>query len=432
METSLADVGSIEIASEPTAAHVVVNGTDTGLVTPTTLKGLTLGDEYQIKLNRENYKDFSKTIAVVSEDPIRLTASLDPLPKGVLEVASSPSGARIYVDDRDTGLVTPQRIENLEIKKNYRVRLVSPEYSEWSGNFEVKDFSPVSVQATLIPVPAAPSTPPSVPETPPVVQTPPEVPPTTPPPAAETKLSLSITSEPDGASIYKDGQNTGQVTPATLEDLAPGKRLNITLRKKGYEDWKRTVTIERNKANSLKASLKSETSSEPIASRPPKEETPERPPVIDREDSSGKSGTGTLTVNSSPSGAEVYVNSEFKGKTPLKTSVPAGSIKVVVNKDGLLKQTQTVRISPGENKNLGTIKLGGMYGSISINSSPPRATVIFDGEQIGARTPVTINNVPRDRKHTLRVRLSGYRDWESSVNLSDQDSRRYDVMLEKD
>ncbi len=427
------DIGSIQITSDPAGAHVLLNGADTGLISPATLKKLNLGDEYQIRLTLENHKDFVKTIPVVSEDPVRLSATLDPLARGVLDVTSNPGGARIFLDDRDTGLVTPQKIENLEIKKSYRVRLTYPDYSEWSGAAEVKDFSPVSVQATLTPMPTPPQTPSAPPTTlpqtppvtpPPVVQTPTELPPATPPPV-ETKLSLSVDSNPAGAAIYKDGQNTGQSTPATLQDLAPGKRVNITLKKKGYEEWKRTITVERNKANALNATLKS-VEEEPVVSRPPVETpTPERPSPED----AGKSGT--LSVSSSPSGAEVYVNSEFKGKTPLKTPVPAGSIKVVVSKEGLLKQTQTVRVAPGENKNLGTIKLGGMYGSVQVTSSPPRATIFFDGEQIGIRTPGGINNVPRDRKHTLRLKLNGYRDWETTVNLSNQESVKYDVTLEK-
>ena len=78
-----------------------------------------------------------------------------------------------------------------------------------------------------------------------------------------------------------------------------------------------------------------------------------------------------------------------------------------------------------------SFKLGGLYGEISINSRPPRATVIFDGDQIGARTPVTIRRVPRDKLHSVRIQLDGYRQWESTVNMSDNDEKKFDVELER-
>ena len=61
---------------------------------------------------------------------------------------------------------------------------------------------------------------------------------------------------------------------------------------------------------------------------------------------------------------------------------------------------------------------------------PSGATVIFDGETT-KRTPVTIRRVPRDRSHTLRIRLEGYREWETAVNLSDRENKKFDVQLER-
>ena len=95
-----------------------------------------------------------------------------------------------------------------------------------------------------------------------------------------------------------------------------------------------------------------------------------------------------------------------------------------------MRETTTVKISPGENKSVGTIKLGGMFGEISVSSMPPRATVIFDGS-ITSKTPVTIRKVPRDQKHTIKIRLDGYRDWETSVSLGDKATKKFDVQLEK-
>jgi serine/threonine protein kinase len=473
-EENVVDVGSIDVDSTPQGAKIFVNGDDTGRVTPTKLAKLTLGEEYQIKLQKENYKDLSRTIAVTSEETIKVQETLTALPKGILEITSSPPGAKILVNDQDTGLVTPQRVENLEIAKTYNVKLSYPNYYDWTGTAEVKDFEPVKVVASLSPVPPpAPPTPtapvaPPAPTTPTVTATPPTptapvAPPvpttptvaTTPPtpatPPAPTTPSvnygkLSISSDPSGAKVYLNGDSTGKTTPTTLENLTPGKRVNVVLVQKGYEDWRRTYTVEGSRTLPIYASLKKTEQTPPptptVSTTPTKkpEEKPytppptptprETPPVEERPVATGGK-PASLGVSSDPSGADVYVNSEYKGKTPLRVNnVSPGTIKLAVSKDGYMRSTQTVKISPGENKSVGTIKLGGMFGEISVNSMPPRATVIFDGDTV-TKTPVTIRKVPRDKSHTIRIKLDGYRDWETTVSLSDKDSKKFDVQLEK-
>lgn len=253
-----------------------------------------------------------------------------------------------------------------------------------------------------------------------------------------------MTSDPGGAKIFLNGENTGRTTPATLENLSPGKRVTVSLVQKGYEDWRKTITVEGERTTPVYASLKKEASSTPKevkkeAPPPPPPPTPAPTPAPPRETSpppeerpvsvAGK--PGSLSISSDPSGADVHINSEFKGKTPLRlNNVTPGTLKIAVSKDGYMRQTTTVKLSPGESKSVGTIKLGGMFGEISVNSMPPRATVVLDGE-ITSRTPVTFRKVPRDKKHTIRIRLDGYRDWETTVSLSDKESKKFDVQLEK-
>ncbi|HEX5037362.1 MAG TPA: serine/threonine-protein kinase [bacterium] len=503
-EDNVVDVGVIELDSVPPGAKVLVNGDDTGQVTPTKLSKLTLGEEYQIKLQKENYKDAGRTVAVTSEEPIKVQETLAALPKGVIEIVSEPPGAKIHVNDQDIGVVTPHKLENLEIAKTYQIKLTAPNYTEWTGTADVKDFEPVKMTAALIPVPppvtpvVPPVTPPVTPETPttptvtttpvtppvtPVIPpvtpvTPPETPtsptvtttpvtppvtPVTPPVTPQTPTTppapvygkLSVTSDPPGAKVYMNGENTGRTTPTTLENLSPGKRVTVALYQKGYEDWRRTYTVEGNRTVPVYGSMKKtetapppETPKTPVATTPttpttPKTpKTPEKPytpppppetpktPVEERPvATAGKAGS--ISVNSDPSGADVYVNSEYKGKTPIRVSdVNPGTVRVAVSKDGYMRETQTVKLGPGENKSVGTIKLGGMFGEISISSVPPRATVIFDGGTV-TKTPVTIRKVPRDQKHSIKIRLEGYRDWETSVSLSDKPNKKFEVQLEK-
>jgi serine/threonine protein kinase len=435
------ELGSIAVETTPPGAKILLNGRETGLTTPATLPKLAVGDEYEVRVALENYREFRKTVAVTSETPVKIQETLQPLPKGVIEVDSNPRGARIVLNDQETGLTTPSKIENLEIQKTYQVKVLLPNYYEWSQAAEVKDFNPVRLAMSLVPVPPPPATTPTVPAvpattTPPATATvpPATTTPSTPPTPAVSYGSVKISSTPAGARIFLNGAGTGKTTPATLEKLESGKKVTIGLVKDGYSDWSRTVTVEKEKATPLYAALKEIPKTAPT---PPAEEpkTPERASVPERsvEPEKAVSGRpGSLSISSDPSGAEVYVNAEYKGTTPIKVSnINPGTVKVVVNKDGYMRYTSSVRIEPGETKSLGTIQLGGFYGEVSIRSTPPRATVYFDGEQI-ARTPVTIRRVPRDKSHTLRIKLDGFRDWETTVSLRDSETKKYDVLLEKE
>ncbi|HSA60042.1 MAG TPA: PEGA domain-containing protein [bacterium] len=148
--------------------------------------------------------------------------------------------------------------------------------------------------------------------------------------------------------------------------------------------------------------------------------------------SESKRDWATLSVDSEPRGAEVYVDSEYQGVTPLQNArVPAGYVPVTLLKEGFVRQTTRITLKAGETKSLGTIQLGSAFGEIFINSYPPRATVYLDGDKIKARTPLTIRKVPRDKPHTIRLQLEGYDEWEREIILEGKDKKKYDVELEK-
>jgi len=65
--------------------------------------------------------------------------------------------------------------------------------------------------------------------------------------------TLVVNSEPAGAEIYLDGQNTGRYAPDTLQ-LAPGT-YQITLVKNGFVPVDSSITIENNATTSLTRSL---------------------------------------------------------------------------------------------------------------------------------------------------------------------------------
>jgi len=75
--------------------------------------------------------------------------------------------------------------------------------------------------------------------------------------------SIAVSSNPTGASIYVDGTLSG-TTPGTVEDLVEGSH-KIILKKTGYEDWGKIVTVEADDETEVDADLSQITTATPTA-----------------------------------------------------------------------------------------------------------------------------------------------------------------------
>ena len=69
-----------------------------------------------------------------------------------------------------------------------------------------------------------------------------------------TTGSFQINSNPDGATILLNGEDTGRTTNATLTDLSPGSYV-IGLIKEGYEDYEDTSSIVAGQTETVSATL---------------------------------------------------------------------------------------------------------------------------------------------------------------------------------
>ncbi len=408
--------GTLNVISDPDGAAIALDGRLTGKSTPATLENLKLNTDLRITLSKPDYEDFEQTMTITSSKPQKLSTKLEKIQPqtGRIIVDSTPSGAKVFIDGEDTGRTTPAQIANLA-PKQYKVALRMEGYDEWSKDFDVTADKSVSVSANLAGEAPPAELPPAekVTERPPTTEVP-EKPPEEKP--AEAKVAaLTVTSTPSGASISLDGKSTGKRTPATLEELKPGATYRVTLTKDGYESTSRKSTLTKDK-NALAMRLTKKEAPTPEA-RPPVETKPPaetRPPA---ETTVRAGAPGKIKVSSDPSGADVFINQDFKGKTPLTVSVSPGTVKVLVSKEGGARASRTVTVEPGKTVNLGNIKLGDLYGEVSLTSDPPAAQVTFDGQTIPAKTPVTIRKVRTDRSHTVTISMPGYRPWSRSFSM---------------
>jgi uncharacterized cupredoxin-like copper-binding protein len=101
--------GQMAIDSAPQGAQVQIDGTsDPSWITPFTLSGLSAG-QHSVTVSKSGYSSDTRTVDVVSGSKSFVVTHLAAL-MATLAVSSSPAGANVYIDGRDTGKLTPAQV----------------------------------------------------------------------------------------------------------------------------------------------------------------------------------------------------------------------------------------------------------------------------------------------------------------------------------
>lgn len=405
--------GSVQVITSPAGASVLIDGIPTQLKTPATIENLELGKKYRIQIDLEHYEPYEEEVMIESEKPLLFEGKLIALAHGVIEIQSDPPEASISLNGKELVLKTPARIDSLELGTNYTLQLSKEGHDTWKTTVQLKNFEPLQLKASLTrSVAAAPAR----------VTAPPVV------PEKQTLTQIRLTSKPAGARVFINGRLYKQRTPTTLASLTAGESLTLKVVKEGYYEWTDTLVPERGQTRSIDLTLE-KISIDANAPAPLVAPLPTPNPASP----SGETQRASVTIKSDPSRADVVVNGVLKGMTPLTiTDITPGTVTIKLMKENRLSQTQTITITPGEGKDLGTIVLPDLYGELRIRSVPARADIFIDGEEIAPKTPITIRKVPRDRPHTIKLQMKGYQDWESSFDMKDSDNKTFDVTLQKE
>jgi serine/threonine protein kinase len=192
---------------------------------------------------------------------------------------------------------------------------------------------------------------------------------------AVTSGRLVVRSTPAGADVVIDGQPSG-ITPLTLPELAFGAH-TIEVSHPGHDPRRQRVTLsERRPARSVAFRLRR--TSEPVQA-------------------SAATNT-TLPPTSEPAQATAATN----------TTVPPTSEPKQEPKQATAAKTTT--------------------GSLQVASKPSGAQVFVDDNLIGT-TPFLLSNVDTGSKR-LRIELSGYKSWQSSVQIKPSARSRVSASLE--
>ena len=144
----------------------------------------------------------------------------------------------------------------------------------------------------------------------------------------------------------------------------------------------------------------------------------------------------TLTLSSSPSGAEVYLDGEYLGVTPLEEiEVDAGEHSLRLAKEGYNEGEIALSVELGKELShhytLSTVPIAPVVttGTLSVKSMPSGARVYVDGGYVG-NTPLS-SHVLEGGRHTIKLSKVEHEDVDVEIRVrAGQDIEREYTLTE--
>lgn len=194
---------------------------------------------------------------------------------------------------------------------------------------------------------------------------------------------LDVSSQPDGARVFVDGELIG-TTPLAGEPIAAGQH-RLRLDKQRYLQVEQDLLIKgRNIQQQLVVSL------EPAWAE--------------------------VRIDSEPQDASILVDGEVVGRTPANVEILQGDRQLIVQKEAWSDWRKDLVIMAGEDLDLGKITLQAAAGVVRLTSVPGHANVTVDGDFLG-QTPLSLEVSPQ-QVHTLAVFKPGYQRHTSHLKLA--------------
>jgi len=182
---------------------------------------------------------------------------------------------------------------------------------------------------------------------------------------------ITIDSEPQGAMIIVAGESAG-TTPAVLEVLQGEQQ--IMLQKEGFASWQQVLEV-----------------------------SPGSP--VDLGTIALQAAAGVVELGSVPSGANVTVDGEFRGQTPLTLEIsPDSAHRLAVFKAGYQRHSANLELAAGETTSR-TVKLTAQLGTVKFNIAPADAILKVNGKLLGKGSRTL--SLPAFEQ-SVEVSLAGY------------------------
>ena len=206
--------------------------------------------------------------------------------------------------------------------------------------------------------------------------------------------SVSVSSQPQGAKVFLDGEDTGKVTPCTIGEIASG-RCDIRLQLKDYAPASQSVTVTDGMTASVNVTLEARFAHVTINSLP----------------------GAAIKVNGAEVGSGSYSNNMAEGIYDIEASL-AGHRPVTKQIEVIVGVPQTIELRPTP-----------IYGMLDVNSNPMGANITINGKSYGD-TPTSIENLLVG-DYDVVLTKPGYASVSQRVTVSENASASVDVKMQK-
>lgn len=313
---------------------------------------------------------------------------------GSLLITSNPTKAIVYIDEQAFGQ-TPLEIGEVPAAE-YNIQIAKAGYRSYQEKVTISPNGRKVVKAELLESLDFPMMPEAEAIIPSEVE--PQAQPIKPSLEEIAGGGISISSTPPGATVFIDNKLERATTPLEVTNLEPGRHL-VKLVKQGYKNWEDEVIVENEVVSNLEVRLS------PLS--------------------------GQIKITSLPTKAEVYLNEEYKGKTPLTIKDARGreSYLIRVSAPDYRDWESKVIVEPGQTVDLKANLERMATGAVLIASNPKGAKVYVDGEFIG-RTPLVGVKLEVGERQ-IRITKSGYAEVARKVNVMEENNPPINFNLEE-
>lgn len=205
---------------------------------------------------------------------------------------------------------------------------------------------------------------------------------------------LDISTRPEGARVWLDGQELG-VAPLNHLEVAAGRH-RLRAEAEGYAVLEQQVEVTGlGHEQTLRLEL-----------------VPNR---------------GRIVLDSLPQGAEVWMQERQLGKTPFDSYLASGDWTLELRKDGFKPVRIELSVVAGESQRVETVELPPADGVLRLDSRPSGANVMLDGEFRG-RTPLELTLSPNE-PHRLHLSRKGHRSTSTELTLRPDERRELKLRL---
>ncbi len=215
VDTEIKGKGTLYLNSNPSQASIYIDGKDTSLKTPATVKDLQAGAHF-IRIEKESFSA-SIPIYLQADEFKKIGLQLDEI-KPSLKILTKPAEAEVFIDNEDHD-VSPLLASRLDAGEHL-IRIRKQGYVDYISTVTV---SGEFINDLIIDL--------------------------------QKWSSFSVLSEPADADVYIDDLYLDK-SPVNDKLITPGKHL-ITIKKKGFKSYYQYINVEPGKSTLVKSKLES-------------------------------------------------------------------------------------------------------------------------------------------------------------------------------